>query len=241
MQQIIAIGGGTPAAFAPRRALERYILKASGKDRPRVTHVGTASGDNPENIANFYDRYASLGCDARHLTFFRRTPRDLREIVLGSDVIHVGGGNTRSMLAVWREWELVPALIEALENGTVLCGGSAGAICWFEWGVTDSIDGPLTLLPCLGILAGSCCPHFDGEPERRPAFARMVQHGEIPPTRDGSNVAIDDGTALHYVDGKLERTVSASPAGAAYRLALRGAELVEHRIEPLRLNDGVCA
>jgi peptidase E len=235
MQQIIAIGGGTPAAFAPARALERYILKASGKERPRICHVPTASGDNPENIAGFYERYASLGCDARHVTFFRRTARELREIVVGSDVIHVGGGNTRSMLAVWREWEFVPILLEALDRGSVLCGGSAGAICWFEWGVTDSIDGPLTLLPCLGVLAGSCCPHFDGEPERRPAFTRMLSENEIPATRDGSHVAVDDGTALHYVDGKLLRAVSATPHGAAYRFHLEGGALAEERIEPRRL------
>jgi peptidase E len=235
MGQIIAIGGSTPAPFAAARALERYILKAAGKDRPKICHLATASGDNPENIAGFYERYAPLGCDARHIPFFRRTPRDVREILLGCDIIHVGGGNTRSMLAVWQEWHVVHILLEALDNGTVLCGGSAGAICWFEWGVTDSIDGPLTLLPGLGVLAGSCCPHFDGEPERRPAFTRMLLEREIPSTRDGGNVAIDDGTALHYVEGKLVRAVSATPNGAGHRFHVISGSLTEERIEPLRL------
>jgi len=143
----------------------------------------------------------------------------------------VGGGNTKSLLALWREWGLDSALREFWQAGGVLAGLSAGSICWFEEGVTDSIPGALSPLPCLGFLAGSNCPHYDGEPERRPSYQRLVARGRIA---DG--YATDDGVALHYVGGRLERVVSSRPHARAYRLARsRDGCAAETPIEPVYL------
>jgi peptidase E len=154
----------------------------------------------------------------------------LRAFVADSDVLLVGGGNTRSMLAVWREWSFVDVLREAYERGTVLCGSSAGAICWFEAGVTDSIAGDLTPLTCLGFLAGSNCPHYDGEKDRRPVYHRLVREGRI-----GDGIACDDGAGLHFVDEKLERVVSARPNARAYRVERIGDGVRETPLEPTAL------
>jgi dipeptidase E len=128
-------------------------------------------------------------------------------------VIYVGGGNTKSMLAVWREWSLPEILRQAWESGIVLAGISAGAICWFEQGVTDSWADQLRALDCLGFLSGSCCPHYSGETERRPAYHRLLCHSEILP-----GFAIDDGAAIHFVDNKVYRVVAARQDARAYRV-----------------------
>ena len=145
--------------------------------------------------------------------------------VLEQDAIFVGGGNTRSMLAVWREWELDRHLRAAWEKGIVLGGASAGSICWFEHGLTDSVAGPLTAMPCLGFLPGSNCPHYDSEPLRRPTFRKLIASGNLP---DG--VAADDGVGLHYVDGRLARVVSSRPRAKGYRVTRTGKRAVERQL-----------
>jgi dipeptidase E len=224
-RQIIAIGGGVFAPDTGNRALERYILDVSGKPRPRVLFVGTASGDDLSHIARFYESYAALDCTPSHLTFLKRTPPDLRALVFAHDVVHVGGGNTRSMLAIWREWEFDTILRGALEQGVLLCGSSAGSICWFEEGVTDSIAGDLTRMSGLGFLGGSNCPHYDGEPARRPAYQRMVAAGVI-----GAGYAADDGVGLHFVDGALHAIVNSRPNATAYRVERDGDAARETRL-----------
>ncbi len=213
MKQIIAIGGAVLVPETGNFALERYILDATGKPKPRVCFVPTASGDDPSYVARFYESYSRFDCELTHLPLFRRTPADLRALIFGCDVVHVGGGNTRSMLAVWHEWSLGAILREAWERGIVLTGSSAGAICWFEEAVTDSVAGDLMPMVGLGFLAGSACPHYDGEADRRPAYRRMVATGAI-----GPGVAADDGVALHFIDRDLHATVSSRPAGRAYRV-----------------------
>jgi dipeptidase E len=133
--------------------------------------------------------------------------------LLAFDVIYVGGGNTKSMLALWREWEVDKILREAWERGTVLCGGSAGMICWFEEGNTDSITGSLTALPCLGFLPGSACPHYDGEIDRRPSYQNMVACGEILP-----GLAADNGVGLYFVGTELHEAISEVDGASAYRV-----------------------
>jgi dipeptidase E len=128
-------------------------------------------------------------------------------------VVYVGGGNTKSMLVVWRDWGLPELLREAWEKGTVLTGVSAGAICWFEQGVTDSWAGELRPLDGLGFLPGSCCPHYDGEADRRPSYHRLLGSGEI-----ATGVAIEDWTGVHFVGTKIHRVVSSKPGAKAYSL-----------------------
>jgi peptidase E len=224
-RQIIAMGGGALPAELDNLLLVRYFLAQTRRRKPKVAFIGAAGGDSDAGRLRFYAGFSRFECRPTHLPLFARTPRDLESFVLEQDAIFVGGGNTKSMLAVWRDWGLDRILRTAWERGVVLGGGSAGSICWFEHGVTDSIAGALTALPCLGFLPGSNCPHYDSEPQRRPTFRKLVASGRLP---DG--VAADDGVALHYLDGRLARVVSSRPRAKGYRLTRVGARAVERRL-----------
>ena len=221
-RQIIAVGGAALPTELDNLLLVDYFLRQTGRRKPKVCFVGTAHGDAETGRLRFYAGFSQFNCTPTHLPLFARTPYDLEAFVLEQDAIFVGGGNTRSMLAVWREWGLDYHLRTAWERGIVLGGVSAGSICWFGHGLTDSIAGPLTDLPCLELLPGSNCPHYDSEPLRRPTFRRMVASGAMP---DG--YAADDGVALHYIGTKLVRAVSSLPRVRAYRVEKSGNRAVE--------------
>lgn len=211
------------------RTLDRQFVDATGKANPRVCFVGTASGDAESARYKFYEAMAQLGVRATHLSLIQPPIADLASFVQEQDAIYVGGGNTRSLLALWREWGLDAALRAAYERGVVMGGISAGMICWFEYGITDSIPDSLTPLPCLGWLAGTACPHYDGEAERRPTFHRLLREGRVPP-----GVAADDGAALHFVDETLVEVVTSRPKARAYRLTADASGVQEIEL-PLRL------
>jgi peptidase E len=226
MQQIIAMGGGGFSMEPDNLALDRYILAQARSSNPAVCFLPTASGDADGYIVKFYAAFTALDCQPCHLSLFGRTPADINDYLLGQDVVYVGGGNTRSMLALWREWGVDLALRAAWEQGVVLAGLSAGAICWFEQGVTDSVAGGLGPLAGLGLLAGSCCPHYDGEAERRPAYRRMVAEGLIAP-----GYALDDGAALHFSGTELRSVVASRREAKAFRVALRSGAVEEQALE----------
>jgi peptidase E len=228
-RQIIAMGGGSFTVEPENPALELYILAQARRPNPSVCFVGTATGDSPAYIAKFYAAFSGLRCRPTHLPLFERTP-DLRELLLAQDVIYVGGGNTKSMLGVWREWQLPRILHQAWSAGTVLAGVSAGAICWFEAGVTDSWAGHLAPLPCLGWLPNACCPHYDGEKERRPSVHEFVAKGMVPET-----LALDDGAAAHFVGRKLLRVVVSRETAGAYRVSRQGSSFSETPLPVTRL------
>src|SRR6476646_1591397 len=191
-QQIVGLGGHGDSP-EQTRALMRHVLGLTGKERPRVMHVPTATGDRPDGIVAFYERCSGLG-ELSHLTFHPWPPRGLRELTLGQDAISVGGGNTANMLAIWRVHGFDRILREAWAEGVVLFGASAGMICWFEAGVTDSFGPQLEgMRDGLGLLAGSACPHYDGEAARRPRYRELVDGG-FP-----EGLAADDGVGLHFV------------------------------------------
>jgi peptidase E len=220
--QIVGLGGHGDTPEQTRR-LMRHVLSLTGKGEPRVMHVPTAVGDAAESIVAFYERCAGLG-ELSHLRFFPFPPAGLRELVLAQDAISVGGGNTANMLAVWRVHGLDRILREAWERGVLLFGASAGMICWFEAGVTDSFGPQLEgMRDGLGLLAGSACPHYDGEELRRPRYLELVHDG-FPP-----GVAADDGVGLHYVGTELREVVTCRPGAAAYRVTRAGEELLEAR------------
>jgi dipeptidase E len=225
MSDIIAIGGGGFLAEPRNLALEHYIVAQTGKERPKVLMIATARGDDAEYVAKFHSAFAELGATTQHLPLFHRTP-DLRSLILAQDAIFVGGGNTKSMLAVWREWAIPPLLREAHDQGIVLSGQSAGAICWFEQGVTDSWADRLRPLDCMGLLPGSCCPHYDGEVERRPAYHALMQSGEIK-----AGHAIEDAVAAHFKDGRLGRVVSKKPGARAYYVSREGGAIEERALD----------
>ncbi|HKV86210.1 MAG TPA: peptidase E, partial [Ktedonobacterales bacterium] len=202
-RHIIALGGCGLAPEPQNLLLYRYILGHARSERPSVLYVPTASGEAQPNIVQFYATFTQLSCQPAHLSLFTLPSADLRGFVLGQDVVYVGGGNTKSMLALWREWGLDSILREAWEGGTVLAGVSAGAICWFQEGITDSVPGPLTPLNCLGYVKGSCCPHYDSELARRPTYSRMVAEGRL-----SAGYAADDLAGLHFVGDELASVVS---------------------------------
>ena len=231
-RQIIAMGGGGFSMEPENPALDRYVLAQARRRNPSVCFLPTASGDAGAYIAQFYAALTKHRCRPTHVTFFDRTPA-LRDVLLAQDVIYVGGGNTKSMLAVWRDWRVPGLLRRAWRAGTVLAGISAGAICWFEAGVTDSWAGRLTELPCLGLLPGICCPHYDGEPERRPALHRLVARRAVPRA-----LALDDGAAAHFVGRELVRIVSSRAGAGAYHVRRTGSKAVETALPVVRLPKG---
>jgi dipeptidase E len=229
MSEILAIGGAAFSGEPRNLALDRYILDQTGKSCPSILLIPTARGDDAEYVAKFHSAYAALGARPSHLPFFQRTP-DLREVVLAQDAVFVGGGNTKSMLAVWREWGLPEILKEASASGIFLAGVSAGAICWFEQGVTDSLADRLRPLECMGWLSGSCCPHYDGEIERRPSYHSLLLGGHLKP-----GYAIDDGVAVQFTDGKLTRVVSKKQESKAYYVSVDGRNIKEDVLVPTLL------
>ena len=212
-RHIIAIGGSGFLTDAQARALDRYVISQARSPEPSVCFIPTANGDSDASLLRFYTIFSQLPCKLSHLVFFRRTPRDLRSLLLSQDVIYVGGGNTRSMLAVWREWGLPEILREAWESGIVLAGRSAGAIRWFAQGVTDSLADVLVSLDCLGFLPGSCCPHYDGEADRRPFYHQLLLEQQIIP-----GIAIDDGVGVHFRGTEPYRVVTPREKAGAYRI-----------------------
>jgi dipeptidase E len=211
-KQIIPIGGGGFYRDPENLALEKYVIAQTGAQNARVAFVPTASGEPDHYVASFYAAFLKLGCRPSVLTFFKRTP-DLRSFLLNQDVIYVGGGNTKSLLAVWRDWGVDKILREAWESGIVLTGVSAGAICWFAQGVTDSFADGLCPLDCLGFLPGSCCPHYDGEPQRRPSYHRLLGSGAI-----AAGVAIEDWTGVHFKGAEIHKVVSSKRGARAYSM-----------------------
>jgi dipeptidase E len=226
------MGGGGFSMEPENPLLDEYVLRLAGKERPRVCFVGTASGDAATYVVRFYEAFAQLPCRPCHLPLFNPPTADLRGFVLEQDVIYVGGGNTKNLLALWRAWDLDAIFREAWEQGIILAGISAGCICWFAEGITDSIPGTLSVLPCLGYLPGSACPHYDSEPERRPSFHRFLGDGRI-----GEGYAVEDGAALHFVDDRLERVVASRPAARAYRMRRTPQGVVEEAQEAVYLGE----
>lgn len=230
--QIVAMGGGGFSTDPENLLLERYILSLVCKERPKILFLATASGDAQDYVGRFYEAFESLPCSPSHLSLFNPSTADLESVILSQDVVYVGGGNTKSMLALWREWGLVGVLHEAWRRGIVLAGVSAGSICWFEQGITDSIPGAFTALDCLGFLQGSNCPHFDSEPNRQPTYRLLIGAGGI---RDG--YATDDGVALHFKDDSLYGIITARPNGKAYRLEANQGTVRETTLDPVPLAD----
>ena len=226
-KQIFAMGGGGFSMEPENPLLDQYIFGLSKKETPKVYFIPTASGDSDKYIVKFYSAFVQLSCKLSHLSLFNPPTSDLRSFVLQQDIIYVGGGNTKNLITLWKEWGLDHILKEAWESGIILCGLSAGSICWFEEGVTDSIPGNLTVLKCLGFLKGSNCPHYDGEAERRPAYHRLLSQGLI-----SEGYATDDGVGLHFIGNQLEAIVSSRLYAKAYRLETIDQTVKETPLKP---------
>lgn len=213
MKTIFAMGGGGFSMEPENPLLDEFVLSLSEKEKPKICFLGTASGDAQGYIDRFYEGFKKHNCTPSHLSLFKPFTADIKSFLLKQDIIYVGGGNTRNLLALWREWKLDEILKEAYENGTILSGISAGSICWFEQGVTDSSGVGLDKLECLGFLEGSNCPHYDGESDRRPRYQELLSSGMK------SGFAADDGVVLLFSDGKLVEAVSSHPEKKAFSVS----------------------
>lgn len=230
MAHVVASGAGMALMERRDDPTHEYVLALTGTERPRVLFVGTASGDDPAYALAFYATYHADRCAPRHLPLFARDVDDLAAFVRGFDVIHVGGGNTANLLDVWRRHGLDDILAELWTDpgsNVVLTGGSAGAICWFEGGITDSYGPTLRALPeGLGFVPGSFCAHADADPRRRPAFERAIAAGELP-----AGYAVGESPSLHFsgTGGHVEfvGAVSGEPGGLALRVEADGDRVTE--------------
>jgi dipeptidase E len=233
--QIVALGGGGFSMERDGSLLDDYVLALTQVDRPRVCFLPTASGDADHYVVRFYRRFSS-GCEASHVSLFRRdqgtggVEDDLATHLLSQDLIYVGGGNVVSMLGAWRAHGLDAILRKAWRRGVVLCGPSAGSLCWFEQALSAFHGAPRPVRG-LGLLPYSNCVHYDAEPERRAEYHRFVGHG----MRDG--FAVEDGVALHFRATNLLRVVSSRPDGSAYLVQAAGDGVVETRLQATCLTD----
>ena len=226
---IVAIGGGGFGRNPNEAIIENYILNLSDSKNPNITFFPTASAENSDYIVNFYTAFSNLNCNAKHISLFKNTP-NLESIVNESDIIYIGGGNTKSMLAVFREWNLDKLLLKAYKEGKVLAGVSAGAICWFNQGITDSWEDGLRVLDCMGILEGVCCPHYDGEANRKPSVEKFLKNSEID-----SCFCIEDGAAIHYHKDRFKTAVAFHQNKNAYEVKLNSGAIKETPLKKINI------
>jgi dipeptidase E len=226
--RILAFGGASLDSSSNDAALHQYLLDLTGRERPRICFIGTAGGDSAEYRANFYATFAGRA-EASHLGLFERRVDDIEAFLLSQDAIYVGGGNTANLLAIWRVHGVDVALRKAWQAGIVLAGPSAGAMCWFEAGLTDSFGFSLSpLKDGLRFLKGSFCPHYDSESLRRPRYHELVGSGALP---DG--YAIDDGVGLLFAGRDVAEAIAVLPETRAFRVERRrNGEVEEIPIRP---------
>jgi peptidase E len=225
---LIAGGGFVSAPFI------RYMAQLTGKPRPRVCYLPTAVGDHPDTIINFYKNCAALDVTPLvQASFIASTAQreSWDEVLLSMDAIVASGGNTLNQQAIWRAQGIDVVLRQAWERGIVLGGSSAGSLCWFEEGTTDSRPKDLSVVQCLGFLAGSHCPHYNSEPGRRPLYQSLVASGRMKP-----GYACDDDAGVYFEDDRVARVVSTRESAKVYYVSVVDGTLVERPFEPERID-----
>ena len=209
--KVIAIGGGGFTHQADP-AMEDFIIAASGFSRPRIGYIGTASDDDPVKIARFYERFSPLADRLTHLAA-DSTAAATAQWAEGLDIVYVGGGHTLRLIKHWQATGIAQVLIAAAQRGVLMAGVSAGANVWFEQALSDSGGQGLQAVAGIGLVTGSCCPHYDSEPQRQPAYTAAIASAVLP-----QGVAIDDGVAL-LIDGDGQMAAFSARSGAsAYRV-----------------------
>ncbi len=222
-RKILIAGGGFGTTFI------RYLAELTGKERPRLCYLPTASADRDSGSVRWYENCAPLNVEphvqASFITSYRMD-QTFEEVLLSMDGIVVSGGNTLNQQAIWRAQGIDQVLRQAWDQGIVLGGASAGSLCWFEEGTTDSRPQELTKVECLGFLEGSHSPHYDGEEQRRPTYQRMILSGEMKP-----GYACDNNAGIYFVDNEVERVVHTREGAKVYYVSVVGGEIVEEELE----------
>lgn len=211
-RQIFGMGGGFyPEPWNPP-ILQKHLMTLSQKAEPRICLLATATGDNPADIEMFYRHMSQLRCRPTHLSLMAPSTMDFAQFFKELDIVYVGGGATKNLMAMWRDWGVDHALRSAWEEGVILSGTSAGSICWFESCITDSFPPKMLPLKCTGFLKGSASTHYSSRPDRAGAFRELIATGVI----EGPGIATDDGVGLHYIGDKLHEVVSIDEKAMAY-------------------------
>ena len=213
--------------------IDAHLLRLTDKTKPRICFLPTPSGDLPEHIEKFYSAFSGPTCEPTHLSFFRKPTSGsvplttFRDHLLTQDAIYVGGGNTKSALGVWREWAAGAVFAEAYAAGILLAGMSAGAMCWFEAGLTDSYWGAgYQPLPCLGLLPGGCGVHYHSDPERASRLHAAVATSAVPPS-----IAIDDFAAVLFENESVSNAFSWRAEASVFRVVPNDGRAVETALE----------
>lgn len=226
-RKILIAGGGYGTAFI------RYMAQLTGKTRPRICYLPTASADSQQGIIAFYQNCAALNVEPQVQTSFiasTRQDKSWEEVFLSMDGIVCSGGNTLNQQAIWKAQGIDEVLRQAWDRGIVLGGASAGSLCWFEEGTTDSRPKELTVVKCLGFLKGSHSPHYDAEPGRRPLYQKLIAAGQMKP-----GYACDNDAGIYFEDNEVKRVVSTRAAAKVYHVTTEGGKVVEHVLEPERI------
>ncbi|MDQ3193685.1 MAG: Type 1 glutamine amidotransferase-like domain-containing protein [Bacteroidota bacterium] len=212
IRQIVALGGGMFSMEPGNGLLDKYLLNLVPKDRPKICFLGTASNDGMEYRNMFYNFFEKQQCEPSHLAL-TDPPGDIEAFIMEKDIIHVGGGNTKLIMDTWKKFGVDKIMRRAWDAGIILSGMSAGAICWFDDGITNPSKGKLTRLPCLGLLNGSFCPHYDDRAELKDAFRKLILEGTIE-----EGYGAEDGTAIHFVGTEPVRVITSRPGVTAYKV-----------------------
>ena len=229
-RRIIAFGGGGFTSAETDGPLEDYVVSMLDAGHPRICLLPTASGDEADQVARFNFAFRSRGCEPSHISLFRlgSEPIELREHLLSQDAIYVGGGSMLNLLAIWRAHGVDAVLREAWISGILLCGVSAGSMCWFQAGVTSSQGRPASC-EGLGLLPGTNSVHYDAQPERRMTYRASIRAGMA------GGFGVDDGVGLRFEHTTLAEVVSARPGSRAYRVEMRAGEVAETPLAPTLL------
>jgi peptidase E len=226
-RKILIAGGGYNTAFI------RYLAELTGKPRPKLLYLPTASADSANGVIGWYRSCAPLNVEPSFQNSFIAStsqPRSWEEVLLSVDGIVCSGGNTLNQQAIWKAQGIDAILREAWDRGIVLGGASAGSLCWFEEGTTDSRPKELSIVQCLGFLKGSHSPHYDAEPGRRPLYQKLIAAGQMKP-----GYACDNDAGIYFEDNAVRRVVSTRAAAKVYYVSVEGGKAVEKVMEPERI------
>ncbi|MBK8246737.1 MAG: peptidase E [Gemmatimonadetes bacterium] len=226
-RKILIAGGGFGTAFI------RYAAQLTGKPRPKMLYLPTASADSPQGIITWYQNCAPLNVEPSHQVSFiasTRQDKSWEEVLLNVDAIICSGGNTLNQQVIWQAHGIDKILRQAWDRGIVLGGASAGSLCWFDEGTTDSRPKELSIVKCLGFIKGSHSPHYDAEPGRRPLYQKLIGSGQMQP-----GYACDNDAGLYFEDNTVKRVVHTRAAAKCYHVTVEGGKAVERVLEPERI------
>ena len=222
-RKILIAGGGFGTTFI------RYMASLTGKERPRLCYLPTASADRESGIIRWFQNCAPLNVTPLVQESFissYRMQQSWDEVLLSMDGIVVSGGNTLNQQAIWKAQGIDETLRRAWDRGIVLGGASAGSLCWFEEGTTDSRPKELTIVKCLGFLRGSHSPHYDAEGERRPVYQELIRSGRMKP-----GYACDNDAGIYFEDNEVRRVVHTREGARVYYVSMVGGRIHEEVLD----------